>query len=111
MTSGNAGPLARRAPISVVMFLLLAPVAFAGQQADGPTTAWGHPDLQGVWNNNTNVPLERPDTVAGRATLTDEEVANDDKRAPTRCSRQAKATPASTTSSGSNTVWTRTARR
>ena len=75
MTSGNAGPLARRVPISVVMFLLLAPVAFAGQQADGPTTAWGHPDLQGVWNNNTNVPLERPDTVAGRATLTDEEVA------------------------------------
>jgi hypothetical protein len=25
----------------------------------GPTTPWGHPDLQGVWNNSTNTPLER----------------------------------------------------
>src|SRR5947199_10786277 len=25
----------------------------------GPTTPWGHPDLQGVWNNATNTPLER----------------------------------------------------
>ena len=40
-----------------------------------PTTAWGHPDLQGVWNNSTNVPLERPDEFEGRTTLTDEEVA------------------------------------
>ena len=30
--------------------------------ADGsklPRTAWGHPDLQGVWNNSTSTPLER----------------------------------------------------
>ena len=65
-------------PFAVVMFLTLAPVAAAGQQATGTppaTTAWGHPDLQGVWNNNTNVPLERPEAVEGRTTLTDEEVA------------------------------------
>ena len=24
-----------------------------------PKTPWGHPDLQGVWNNSTNTPLER----------------------------------------------------
>jgi hypothetical protein len=24
-----------------------------------PMTPWGHPDLQGVWNNSTNTPLER----------------------------------------------------
>ncbi len=24
-----------------------------------PRTAWGHPDLQGIWNNSTNTPLER----------------------------------------------------
>ena len=25
-----------------------------------PRTVWGDPDLQGVWNNNTVVPLQRP---------------------------------------------------
>src|SRR5262245_33423538 len=24
-----------------------------------PTTPWGHPDLQGLWNNSTTTPLER----------------------------------------------------
>ena len=39
-----------------------------------PKTAWGEPDLQGVWVNNSATPLERPAALAGRALLTDEEV-------------------------------------
>src|SRR5262245_66514101 len=35
----------------------------------------GHPDLQGVWLNNSATPLERPPALQGRPTLTDEEVA------------------------------------
>jgi hypothetical protein len=35
----------------------------------------GQPDLQGVWANNNATPLERPAVLAGRTTLTDEEVA------------------------------------
>jgi hypothetical protein len=35
----------------------------------------GKPDLQGVWTNATLTPLERPTTVAGKATLTDAEAA------------------------------------
>ena len=42
---------------------------------DVPRTAWGHPDLQGVWNNNTVVPLQRPAALGDKRTLTDEEVA------------------------------------
>jgi hypothetical protein len=34
-----------------------------------------HPDLQGFWSNNTATPLERPKELAGRASLTDAEVA------------------------------------
>jgi len=34
----------------------------------------GHPDMQGVWANNTVTPLERPKQWAGKATLTDAEV-------------------------------------
>jgi len=35
----------------------------------------GHPDISGIWEHNAATPLERPDELAGRATLTDQEVA------------------------------------
>jgi hypothetical protein len=35
----------------------------------------GHPDLQGVWLNNSATPLERPKALEGRQFLTDSEVA------------------------------------
>ena len=40
-----------------------------------PRTAWGDPDLQGVWNFATLTPLERPRELAGKEVLTDEEAA------------------------------------
>ncbi len=40
-----------------------------------PKTAWGHPDLQGVWTSDDmrSVPTQRPDSFAGRSSLTPEE--------------------------------------
>jgi hypothetical protein len=38
-----------------------------------PRTESGHPDLQGVWNFNTNVPLQRPVNVGEKKALTKEE--------------------------------------
>ena len=46
-----------------------------GQSWTPPRTPDGHPDLQGFWANNIATPLERPKELAGRATLTDQEVA------------------------------------
>jgi hypothetical protein len=46
-----------------------------------PRTPDGRPDLQGYWANNNATPLERPKELAGRATLTDEEVAAMKKKA------------------------------
>ena len=46
-----------------------------------PRTIDGQPDLQGVWANNTATPLERPKELAGRAFLTEQEVAALKKRA------------------------------
>jgi hypothetical protein len=40
-----------------------------------PRTPWGDPDLQGVWNDATSTPLQRPGTVGGKEVLTDEEAA------------------------------------
>jgi hypothetical protein len=36
-------------------------------------TPWGDPDLQGVWNDATSTPLQRPGTVGEKGILTDEE--------------------------------------
>jgi hypothetical protein len=40
-----------------------------------PLTSDGHPDLQGVWANNTATPLERPQALGNQAELTEEELA------------------------------------
>jgi hypothetical protein len=40
-----------------------------------PRTAWGEPDLQGVWSYATTTPLSRPDSAGDKTFLTDEEVA------------------------------------
>jgi hypothetical protein len=41
-----------------------------------PRTAWGAPDLQGIWDYRTLTPLERPDQFNGREFLSPEEVAD-----------------------------------
>src|SRR2546430_7393137 len=40
-----------------------------------PTTPWGTPDLQGIWNYATMTPLERPREVAGKDVLSESEAA------------------------------------
>ena len=38
-----------------------------------PKTEWGQPDLQGVWNFSSNVPMQRPNEFGERQFLTQEE--------------------------------------
>jgi len=38
-----------------------------------PRTSYGHPDIEGVWDFATLIPLERPDQFADRAFMTDDE--------------------------------------
>ncbi len=64
--------------IAVAATLALAPAMSAGQAPEGwtaPRTADGHPDLQGIWANDSATPFQRPETLGDRATLTDEELA------------------------------------
>ena len=44
-----------------------------------PRTPWGDPDLQGLWNYSTNMPLQRPLKYTGREWLTAAEVAADNR--------------------------------
>jgi hypothetical protein len=54
-------------------------------------TADGQPDLQGVWTNATSTSLERPARYAGRATLTEQEVAELDAQSAARAKTQTAA--------------------
>ena len=73
--------MSRRCLVSV--FTLIACVAlfpvFADAQSTAspmlPRTLWGDPDLQGIWNFSTATPMERPEELAGKDTLTEEEAA------------------------------------
>jgi hypothetical protein len=51
----------------------LRPEAASARQA--PRTPWGAPDLQGIWNTNTMVPLERNPQYGTRQRMTEEEHA------------------------------------
>lgn len=58
-----------------VVLLLAGTVAAAAPPFAAPRTSWGHPDLQGTYTNNTNVPFERPVELGTRAVYTDAEYA------------------------------------
>jgi len=40
-----------------------------------PRTPWGDPDLQGVWDYQSRIPMQRPAQFKGKATLTEAELA------------------------------------
>ncbi len=61
------------AAVAVVLVSLAARPAAA--QTDAPRTAWGQPDLQGIWDFRTITPLERPRGSGDKAFLTAEEAA------------------------------------
>ena len=67
---------------AMTIWLAVAAIALAGaapaaaqSNGDGPRTAWGDPDLTGVWDFRTLTPIERPDALGDKAVLTAEEAA------------------------------------
>ena len=53
-----------------------AKTAAPATNGTGPHTPWGDPDLQGVWNDATSTPLQRPAAIGARDVLSDEEAAD-----------------------------------
>jgi hypothetical protein len=45
----------------------------AAKTSKAPKTPWGDPDLQGVWNDATSTPLQRPTGIGGKDVLSEDE--------------------------------------
>ena len=61
---------------------LCGSLAFAQSPKTNPSSAWtmprtadGHPDLQGIWSNATNKPIERPKDLGAKEFYTEKEMA------------------------------------
>jgi len=59
----------------VTLLACSGPAALDAPSSAVSRTAWGDPDLQGVWRYEGAIPLERPSGIEGRASLTAQEVA------------------------------------
>ena len=112
--------------IKLLLFVctLFAPISLSfAQTADdyvAPRTEWGQPDLQGIWNFNSNTPMERPDRFGTQEFLTPKEAEQDRLRQEERRiaadAREAElvvnpvAPPAGASSTGGyNSFWYETA--
>src|SRR3984957_7388021 len=62
------------------LLLIMVAAGIVAAQAPKPRlyvptkTPWGDPDLQGLWPGSVNIPLQRPDNMGDRDTLTEQEV-------------------------------------
>ncbi|MGM0633074.1 MAG: hypothetical protein ACQETO_07850 [Pseudomonadota bacterium] len=52
---------------------LMTTAACAADDDALPRTAWGHPDLQGIWSNATQTPLERPASYGEQRAMSEAE--------------------------------------
>ena len=59
--------------LSAFACVTLLAASSAAQTGQGPRTAWGDPDLQGVYTFATETPLQRPVALADKSTYTDAE--------------------------------------
>ena len=78
-------------------------------EATIPRAAWGRPDLQGVWDFRSITPLQRPEDLADRDFLTEEEAAELEQNAANRDVRLWEAAPGRTEAGGNvgayNNFW------
>ncbi len=71
---GFIGVAAVIAAASLVSVAGQAPTT-KGQTGTVPKTSWGEPDLQGIWSDEYQIPLQRPAKYAGKEFFTDADLA------------------------------------
>jgi hypothetical protein len=94
--------------IAVAAVLVVGAVPSLAQD-EAPRTAWGQPDLQGVWDFRSITPMQRPEDLADQAFLTAEELAELEGAAADRDARlwqqEARRTEAGGNVGAYNNFW------
>src|SRR5215510_12575234 len=85
-------PVGRTVGFAFAMAIASLTVQIDAQKWTVPRTADGRPDLEGVWENNSATPLERPRQLADKPRLSDEELMTFKRRASTLFGPAAEAT-------------------
>ena len=101
---------------AMILSAVLGMAILSAQETEHPgerltQTPWGDPGLQGVWEYWTFTPLERPEALAGKDLLTDEEaaeVAESSRRAA--INRDREGPDAGDTGAYGQEVWTERSR-
>lgn len=85
--------------ITVAGLLRMTRVSVEGQNPAGPAppgqTPWGEPNLQGIWTDPYQTPLQRPAQFAGKEFFTEEERAELDRQRAELLRRDSRAEPGS----------------
>ncbi len=97
--------------ILLVAGTLVSGLASAQAPYVAPRNIWGQPDLQGVWNFSSNVPMQRPEQFGEREFMTDDEVASMQARLAERDAASDQAVPTDDPNSpgGYNDFWVESA--
>ena len=94
------------AAMMIVSAHILAQVPKAAKPWSPPRTADGKPDLQGIWNNATLTPFERPKDLEGKAFFTEKEAADFTRATLERANRDKRgATPQEDVNGAYNEAW------
>ena len=99
----------RSTAVALIVAVGLVALPSPGLAQDAPKTAWGAPDLQGVWDFRTITPLQRPEDLGDKAFLTEEEAVEREQAAVNRdieaWNRAARRTEAGGNVGGYNNFW------
>jgi hypothetical protein len=95
-------------PVLLVIFTVAISAAAQTKPYTPPKTAWGDPDLQGIWPGNVGVPMQRPANLGERTTLNDDEFAQRQAQAKRQAEadNQAFATSDTRAGIGPPSYWT-----
>ena len=80
--------------VALLIAVSAASTCYAAEEYVTPRTEYGHPDLQGIWTNATQTPLERPRELGEKAFFTNaERLAQEEEWREYIARRQAPSDP------------------
>ena len=94
--------------VPTIVSLVLWSNAWSAEDYQAPKTEWDQPDLQGVWNFSSDIPMQRPSQYGKREYMTEEEIAEIRARRTARDEDSDAAIPNGGVNEAYNDFWVET---